>query len=108
MQEQILCNGTLAGSGSSIQMTVYIRHKQRIGGLLIVSMFERFRMNNRQPALQTVGVEFERSGHFGGTEGLVKDTVELHYRKRGIQRFWSLNKTRDVRVRISWPLLLRV
>ncbi len=34
---------------------------------------------------QTGSVQFEKSGHLGGSAGLMKDTVELHYGKCGIQ-----------------------
>ncbi len=40
--------------------------------------------------LQTGGVEFERSGHLQGGEGLMKEAINLHYGICRIQCFWSL------------------
>lgn len=45
---------------------------------------------NRKSASKTGGVEFKISGHLGDMLGLMKNAIELHYRKCKIQHFWSL------------------
>lgn len=39
------------------------------------------RIYNRNPELQTRGVEFERCEYLPGREGLTKDAIDLHYGK---------------------------
>jgi len=52
----------------------------------------RIKFFNRKPALHTVG--FERSGHSGGREGLIKHTINLHYGKCSFIVLWT--KSQDI------------
>lgn len=40
----------------------------------------------------------QKLGIFRGQEGLMKDTFELDYGKCGIQHFWGLNHTRNLKL----------
>lgn len=54
---------------------------------------------DRKTELQ-IGVKFEKSGHLGGKEGLMKDVTELHYGKYGKKQysvFSSFTHARDLK-----------
>lgn len=60
-------------------------------------LLHQLKIYNSQPVLQNGVAGFERRGHLGGSQALVKDATQLHYRLCKFRRVWSLTHTGNKR-----------